>query len=349
MAETSRKVILDKSFLQAESRACRRLRALRMCGCTFVLTDTLVYELCTGSRDTLWSEAQRKLWEFADAIEVWRHTGELLKDEIATQAPVSSPLDDDLTTRTRYWFQRRTEQVPDDLRSLTGSAYQQREVDSVDALVRLCRNFCEICSVPYGQIRRDRAEGKNLGPQMDDLVNHEGMVKRWIHWAHGRPKANDGYIKGAEDGLDHEWFAYHHARSSLALWCVFMLKYGEKDTPGKEFRNTKLDADYAALLHYAHALATNETSGSMADLCSWLYRGSKKLFSTSGLDVVLSTENTIRLDAYCIWDRSGRSHGHDVADWLSAEQARMIQVWDRLGVENDSAPMRSRPASPSGR
>ena len=149
-----------------------------MCGCTFVLTDTLVYELCTGSRDTLWSEAQRKLWEFADAIEVWRHTGELLKDEIATQAPVSSPLDDDLTTRTRYWFQRRTEQVPDDLRSLTGSAYQQREVDSVDALVRLCRNFCEICSVPYGQIRRDRAEGKNLGPQMDDLVNHEGMVKQ---------------------------------------------------------------------------------------------------------------------------------------------------------------------------
>ncbi len=336
MAETSRKVILDKSFLQAESRSCRRLRALRMCGCTFVLTDTLVYELCTGSRDTLWSEAQRKLWEFADAIEVWRHTGELLKEELTAKAPVGGPFDKSLTERTRYWFGKRSEQAPDELRSLTRPAYQQREVDSVEALVHLCRTFCEICSVPYGQIRRELGQGKNLGPQMDDLVNQERMVKRWIQLAHGRQEASDVYIKGAEDGLGPEWFAFHHARSSLALWCVFMLKYGEKDTPGKEFRNTKLDADYAALLHYADALATNETSGSMADMCSWLYRGSRKLFSTWGLDRVLPTEDTIGLHAYWIWDRSGRSHGHDVADWLSAEQAQMIHVWDRLGVENDS-------------
>lgn len=82
MAETSRrKVILDKSFLQAESRACRRLHALWQCGCTFVLTDTLVYELCTGSRDSMLAEAQRKLFDFADSIEVWRHIGELLKEE----------------------------------------------------------------------------------------------------------------------------------------------------------------------------------------------------------------------------------------------------------------------------
>jgi|SRR5208337_2276126 len=124
-----------------------------------------------------------------------------------------------------------------------------------------------------------------------------------------------------------------------------MLKYGEKDKPGKEFRNTELDADCAALLHYADALATNETSGSMADMCSWLYRGSKKLFSTSGLDAVLPTEARIRLDAYWIWDRSGRGHGHDVADWLSAENLLVDQIWDRLGVENDSAIAPTGPAS----
>src|SRR4051812_38828183 len=122
MNKTSRKVILDKSFLQAEAKSCRRLRALRVCGCTFVLTDTLVYELCTGSRDTLWGEAQRKLWEFADVIEVWRHTGELLKDEVAMQAPLGSPCDDELTALTKYWFQRRTEQAPDDLRSIADAA-----------------------------------------------------------------------------------------------------------------------------------------------------------------------------------------------------------------------------------
>src|SRR3954465_5711312 len=100
MTQTNRKMILDKSFLQAEARSCRRLGALRLCGCTFVLTDTLVYELCTGSRDTLWNEAQRKLRVLADVIEVWRHTGELLKDEVVTQTPVASPLDEEMTART---------------------------------------------------------------------------------------------------------------------------------------------------------------------------------------------------------------------------------------------------------
>ena len=143
---------------------------VRMCGCTFVLTDTLVYELCTGSRDTLWSEAQRKLWEFADAIEVWRHTGELLKDEIATQAPVSSPLDDDLTTRTRYWFQRRTEQVPDDLRSLTGSAYQQREVDSVDASSGCAATSAKSAPFPTGRFAGIGLKGRIWAP-------------RWMIWS----------------------------------------------------------------------------------------------------------------------------------------------------------------------
>lgn len=70
-----------------------------------------------------------------------------------------------------------------------------------------------------------------------------------------------------------------------------MLKYGEKDSPGKEFLNTKLDADYAALLHYADALAANETKGNLADMCWWLYCGSKKLFSTSDGDAVLLSED----------------------------------------------------------
>lgn len=332
---TCRKVILDKSFLQAESRACRRLHALRQIGCTFILSDTLVYELCTGSRDSMWVEAQRKLFGFADSIEVWRHTGELLKEELATKKPVGHPFDKNLTDRTRHWFAKGTEYVPADLGGIAEVARQQREVESVESLIRLCRTFCQICEEPYQRVRRKLAQGEDLREQMDDLVNQGRMVKLWIQRAHGNPAATDVYITEAEEGLSPGWFAYHHARSSLALWCVFMLKYGEKDTPGKEFRNTKLDADYAALLHYADALATNETSGSMADMCSWLYRGSKKLFSTSGLDAVLPSEDKIRLDAFCIWDRAGGTHGHDLDDWLSAERALIMNIWDCLGVERN--------------
>lgn len=107
------------------------------------------------------------------------------------------------------------------------------------------------------------------------------------------------------------------------------------ETIQKEFTNTKLDADYATLLHYADALATDETSGSTADLCSWLYRGSKKLFSTSSLDDILPRQEDIRLHAYYLWVHGGRTHGHDVDDWLSGEKELVRQVWDRLGVESD--------------
>ncbi|MCX7590096.1 MAG: hypothetical protein N2255_00560 [Kiritimatiellae bacterium] len=138
MATSSRKIILDKSFLQAESKDCSRLRALRQCGCSFILTDTLVYELCTGSSDSMWAEAQRKLFYFADTIEVWRHTEELLRDELAAKAPVGHPFDKELTDRTRYWLSKRTEQVPTDLRSQAEAARQQREVDSVEALIKMC-------------------------------------------------------------------------------------------------------------------------------------------------------------------------------------------------------------------
>lgn len=194
-----------------------------------------------------------------------------------------------------------------------------------------------MCAPSYQQIRHDVGQRRDLGPQMNDLVNDPLFVKLWIQRTHGQPDHLDGYPQGAEEGLDPDWFSYLHARSSLALWCVFMTKYRAKDTPGKEFTNTKLDADYAALLHYADALATNETSGSMADLCSWLYLGSKTLFSTSGLAAVLPKANDIRLDAYFIWVRGGMTHGHDLNDWLEAEKELMSRVWERLGVETDKA------------
>lgn len=340
-----RKVILDKSFLQAESKTSHRLRTLRHCGCTFILTDMLVYELCTGSHDSMWAEAQRKLFDFTDSIEVWRHTGELLKDELVSKTPVGHPFDKKLTERTHHWLGQRTKQAPADLRSIAESARKQHEVNSVEALIKMCRTFCGMCAEPYSKIRRDVAQGRDLGPQMADLVNDPRFTNLWIKWAHGQPENSDVYIKGAEEGLGPEWFAYHHARCGLALWCVFMTKYGEKDTPGKEFTNTMLDGDYATLLHYADALATNETSGSMADLCSWLYRGSKKLFSTGGVDTVLPRQDNIRLDAYYKWVRSGSTDRHDLDDWLSAERALMAQVWDFLSVENDRCRVQRETAS----
>ncbi len=284
MTKNNRKIILDKSFLQAEDKRCLRLHALHQCGYTFILTDTLIYEFCTGKRNTLWIEAQHKLFEFADDIEVWRHTSELLSAEIKTQSPITSPIDNDITAITRCWFRSRKEYIPDNLKSIIESYHNEREFDSVTKLITLCRTFCNIHSDLYHQIRIDISHGMKLKPQMSNFINDPQILDRWIQLAHGHPKTCDLYIVGAENGLGPQWFAYHHSRSCLALWCIFMLKYGPNDNPGKDFCNTILDADYATLLHYADRLATNESSGSLADLCSWLYLDSNKLISISDVD-----------------------------------------------------------------
>ena len=135
-------------------------------------------------------------------------------------------------------------------------------------------------------------------------------------------------FKMPKRGLGPEWFVYHETRGTLALWCVFMMKFGLKNRPGKDFGHTKLDADYASLLHYADGLATNETSGNMADMCEWLYGGSKRMFSTGSLDAALPTHAQLRVEAYQKWESDGRTHGHDKADWFWAKKTLAARWWE---------------------
>jgi hypothetical protein len=327
MPVQERKVILDKSFLQAESRDGRRLHALKEAGCMFIVNDMLVYELCTDGRTNQWPATQRKLFPFADRIEVWKHTSELLKSEIADQRPTAFPIDEESTDRFRSWFNGGEVYVPSDLESIGALAFKQREEDSVDALIAECRYMCGIDPTYTARIQRGGEEAKAI---LSDLMARKDFTEFLIKRDHGNPADQGLYIKGAEQGLGPEWFAYHNARSTLALYCVFMSKFGLVNTPGKDFRHTKLDSDYAALLHYADALATNETSGSLADVCEWLYGGSKKIFSTGSFDAALPTYEELRVAAYHKWERDGGTHGHDQEDWFSAKKELDARLWERL-------------------
>ena len=327
MPNQRRSVILDKSFLQAESKDCRRLQFLKDAGCIFVLTDTLIYELCTDINKDQWPATQRKLFPFADCIEIWQHTADLLRTEIKTQKPIYSPINQTVTDRFRAWFQSGQSYVQSDLEAIGESAKQQREVFSVDALIAECRDLCQ-CDPSYtNAIQRKKNAAKAI---LADLMGREHFIQRRIKMIHGNQTAPDLYIKSAEQGLGPEWFAYHDTRSTLALCCVFMMKYGLENKPGKDFRHTKLDSDYATLLHYADGLAMNETSGNMADVCNWLYGGSKKIFSTHIIDDALPTDDELRLEAYQKWEQDGRTHGHDQTDWFWAKKKLASRWWERM-------------------
>lgn len=330
MTEQTKVIILDKSFIQAEGKETKRLRALRESGGVFAITDTLIYEICTGRLTTLWAAVQRKLFAFADRVLVWRHTADLLRAEIDGRQPILSPTDEALTQQTRRWFQGGQEYVPDDLAQQAQRAYRQREIDSFGSLVAMCRTFAGTVPDVWQTMIQARGRRIDLSALCCRTVGDERLVQWLIGLTHGRPDQNDTYIPGAENGLDQRWFAYHHARCTLALLCVFMSQFGMHDTPGEDFRHTGLDADYLALLHYADGLATNETSGSMADMLNWLYGKSKLAFSTGDVDAVLPSEVDVRLDAYFDWDRNGRTHGHDIDDFLTAERRGWSKVWSRL-------------------
>ena len=214
-------MILDKSFIQAESKDCRRLQHLKDAGCVFVLIDTLIYELCTDSKNTQWPATQRKLFAFADRIEVWRHTDELLSMEVSAQSPTTSPIDEDATNGVRAWFQSRKVYVPSDLESICAPAKQQRELDSVETLITECLDLCRVDPTYTAKIQ---SAGASANPIIADLMQRPDFTEFLIKRQYGNQADQYWYVKGAEHGLGSEWFAYHSARSRLALYCVFMSK-----------------------------------------------------------------------------------------------------------------------------
>lgn len=323
MSQPTRKIILDKSFIQAERANAKRILALRKTGAVFVLTDTLIYELCTDSRSAIWPSVQKKLFHVADAIEVWHHTSHLLKQEIETHTPVAGPLDYQATEGMREWFKGGQVYVPANLEELKRSHEQLREKETVDALISDCRRFCERVPEQIEKLHRNCAG-------IESIVRMKEWLRHQIINEHGNAGDLEQYIPGAENSLEPEWFAYHFQQGVLALYGVYILKYGLKNQPGKDFVHTKLDSDYVTLLHYADALATNETSGSLSDMCRWVYGDTRVVFSTHDMDQMMPTENEVRFNAYLRWESRGQPSDSAGEDWYCVEDQFYKELWQNL-------------------
>ncbi|HEY1601458.1 MAG TPA: gamma-glutamylcyclotransferase [Pirellulales bacterium] len=329
-AVRSRLVIFDKNFLQSEDRTTPRLCALARCGCEFVLIDTLIYELCSDSRlANLWPSIQRKLFPFADRLHLWFHSSELLRREVANNAPVNGPEDWEATQRLRAWFRSGQAYVPGNLKELVEDSRQQREIDTLEKVTPMARAFGDMIADAGRSVGLSKLSKDDLAARVRDNLDGKHLI--WaIRACYGNTDSPENHIPDAANRIDSEWFAFHNARVKLALIGIFLQKYGLTEEAGRKFSNTKLDLEYLALLHYADALASDETSGDMAEMCRWLFGSTKKQISTARLLASMPTKDEIRLDAYFRWDREGGTHGHDLDDWLSVERQLLERVWDRL-------------------
>lgn len=325
---TQRIVLLDKNFIQ-KRRMDRRLGRIVACGCSIVLSDNVVYELCSDRDAGRWAEAQQKLFDFAGNLVFWRHTAELLRSERDTGKP-ATPIDEGATEQLRQWFKSRQVYVPQDRESLVAEASQQREGDTYGELAKHARNIGRLWPDFVCELRRRWIASEDVSPLCRSFLNVRDRINQYVRNEHGDSADQETYISGAELGLDESWFTFHHARSILALTCVFLGKYGFDNQASKSFPNTMLDANYLALLNYADGIATDETTGDLASMLDWLYGGRRKLISSGHVDERLPSDDQIRLDAFDIWEKSGQTHGHHVVDWVAAEKRLCEGKWDSL-------------------
>ena len=314
-ASMEKKIILDKSFLQAESKTTPRLHALKNAGYKFIIIDTLYYEFATDIRKGQWGSFHSKLKPFCGNIEIWEHISDLVQSEITTQMPVSTLFCPMLTRG----FENKLNGEPYEdgiIEQTNESIKKQREVDSYEGLIKLCNQIME--EVPNLKLIAGLPTDEEKEKSLNLHFNESWLTKFFVSATHGDRDATDLYIKAAECGLDDNWFIYHHQKVTLAMVRLFIKKYGMINTCGENFKATLIDSNYALCLNYADALATNETVGDLSYICNQLYGNKKFLISINDIDKLLPKEADIRLAAYYEWKSNETKNHSEISNWYAA-------------------------------
>lgn len=325
-------VILDKNFLQKENQETPRLRALAIAGCELVLIDTVIYEICSDKQIAqLWEVIQKKLRPFAEHVHVWMHTSEMNRWEIMNRRPISGPQAVETTELMRRLLRDSCGLKNSKLHSIVAEAHQEREVNTVKKLVKASRSLGKIIRERLERkqiVANDESIGSLILRQLDDIELIQWLAKN----SYGDKAKSETYFPEARN-ITPNWFIFQSLRVNLALMSIYIQKYGLIERPGekipKKLPNTKLDADYLAALHYADALASDETTGDMSKLLKALQPGKKQITSNKLLDANLTKEE-IRLRAFYRWQAAGRSHGNDLSDWLASESELIQTFWREL-------------------
>ena len=247
--------------------------------------------------------------------------------EMVDNKPVNGPEDVETTQRLRLWFRNGQVFVPDNMQETMKQLQQQREVDSIESLSSMARSFGEMIAQQWRSVGNQEPTEGDLAGFVKDNFNDERLIRWMIRACYGNSESRENHIPCAETRVTPEWFAFHNARAMLALIGAFLQKYGLTEEPGKKFPNTKLDIDYLVLLHYADALASDETSGDMFEMCNRLYGTTKKRISSRILLEARPSDDELRFAAYCRWNATGQTHGHDVDDWLLSEIELYQTIW----------------------
>ncbi|MCK6469037.1 MAG: hypothetical protein L6Q53_12690 [Candidatus Brocadia sinica] len=270
--KSPKRIIVDASYIRASRSDGYQLKKLVEEGFQLVLIDNLIFELCsTDNRQ--WPATQRKLYHVANFIECWRHTSELLEYEENKQCPISTPLNEDFTAQLVSFLTPNQISLPNNFVSHLEYIRKQREQNSVESLLGVCKTLETLSQTLKEQILVHQSRCNTINSICQDLVNNESLIKLLLEWSKiFNPKL-----------VNVQWVAWHHYKSFIAFFCEYLRLNETNDfsklptLTQKKWINRKHDLDYVVSLAFADAIATNESKGELSRYVRWMYGSSKKL------------------------------------------------------------------------
>ncbi len=280
---TNSHIIIDASYIRGMSKDGAPLRTMCEQGGRIVITDTLMFELCSTNDSNQWNASRRKLVEYRDAVDVWEHVSVMWKDELIKNRPYGKPLHPEGTRRFREMLANNPQYEPDDLDKRIERTRQQREDPS---LPELFQNFAKLSKEPEFKEVAERIRDKS--PHDDEVVrissaviNDPQIIRSVINVIRFTTE-NDMAVSLDPKDVNEKWVIWHFSRSLLTMLCD-CLRRGDNAFSRlskrlrKRLNNARHDLDYLTLLPFADAIASCEKKGEMSYYRRWMFGDYSKL------------------------------------------------------------------------
>ena len=275
----SPRIIIDASYIRGMSGDGAPLRAMCEQGGRIVITDTLVYELCTSDRNQ-WPAAMTRLVECRDTIEVWEHVPKMLRVELIKNRPYGDPLRPERTKHFR-------EMLANDPQDNPNLSLLEREDSSV---LKLFQNFAKLSEEPefkeiVARIKGKSPHDKEVVQACYSAINDPQSIRSVIDVVRSETE-NDMAVSLDPKDVNEKWVIWHFSRSLLTVFCdcgrrgehEFRTIYEKYK---RRLHNIIHDLDYLTLLTFADAIASRETRGEQAYYRRWMFGdGSKPLINS---------------------------------------------------------------------
>lgn len=277
---TNPRIIIDANYIRGMKEDGAPFHAMREQGGRIVITDTLVYELCTSDRNQ-WPAAKRRLAAYRDAIEVWKHVYEMCRFELKKNCPYGDPLHRGRTERLRSELANDLQYEPDDMEEIIDKARQEREGPNTPELFR---NFAKL-NKEFGE--KITAKIKDRSPRDKEVVqacyfaiNDPKIIRSMIDVVRSVTKSDMAVSLDTKD-VNEKWIIWHYCKSLLTVFCDCGRR-GENafkeisESYKKRLYNITYDLDYLVLLAFADAIASGETKGELSYYSRWMFGDSSK-------------------------------------------------------------------------